>query len=116
MRKMIDKLEIKKFKVRRQEDNKIVTAISDEDHQLLVDHFANLTSKKATKSHIAVAEACKKLGYKDNGISNFTRTCASYGFELQERNFNGRTQKAITKKDFNKLMKIRNAIAVIDVD
>jgi len=116
MRKMIDKLGITKVKVRRPEDNKVVTAIADSDHQLLVDNFSCLSAEKATKSHISVAEACEKLGYKNDQMSNFTRACATYGFEIQERQFDGRTQKCITKRDFSKFMKIRNAIAVVDVD
>jgi len=116
MRKMVDKLGIKKTKVRRASDNKLVTIISDEDHQMLVDFYPNLTSKDAGKSFIAVAEACEKLGYKPDQMSNFTRACASYGMELHKRKFDGRTQSCVTKKDFNKFMKIRNAIAVVDID
>jgi len=115
MRKMIDKLGIKKIKVRRPEDNKVVTAINDEDHQLLVDSFSNLTANKATKQDVALAEACKLLGYKDNQISNFNRACKSWNIEIYEKKFDGRTQKCISRKDFKKAKALRT-IAVVDVD
>lgn len=108
LRKMIDKLGIKKIVVRRPDDNKIVTAISDADHQKLVDNFPNLTADKATKQDISVAEACKLLGYKDDQISNFTRACAnSWSVELYEKKFDGRTQKCISKQDFKKIKSFR---------
>lgn len=116
MRKMIDKLKIKKTKVRRPEDNKVVTAIYDSDHQKLVDHFENLTAKEATKGFISFTDACKELGYKDDQMSNFKRACDSYGFEIHKKKFDNRTQSCISKKDFQKFMKIRNAIAIVDVD
>jgi len=115
LRKMIDKLGIKKIKVRRPEDNKIVTAISDKDHQLLVDHYPNMTANKANKKDIAIAEAVKMLGYKEDQISNFTRACKSWNIELYEKKFNGRTQKCISKKDFKKAEKLRT-IAIVEVD
>ena len=108
LRKMIDKLGIKKITVKRPDDNKIVTAISDEDHQKLVDTYPNLTADKATKQDVSIAEACKLLGYKEDQISNFTRACAnSWGIEIYEKKFNGRTQKCISKKDFNKAKSFR---------
>jgi len=115
MRKMIDKLGIKKIKVRRPEDNKVVTAINDEDHQLLVDSFSNLTADKATKQDIAIADAVKLLGYKDDQISNLVRACKSWNIEIYEKKFDGRTQKCLSKKDFNKAKAMRT-IAVVDVD
>ena len=115
MRKMIDKLGIKKIKVRRPEDNKIVTAIQDEDHQLLVDTFSHMNSAKATKQDVAVAEAVKLLGYKDDQISNFTRACKSWNIDIYEKSFDGRTQKCISKKDLKKAKALRT-IAVVDVD
>lgn len=115
LRKMIDKLGIAKIKVRRPEDNKIVTAISDEDHQLLVDSFANLTADKANKSDVSLTEACRLLGYKENQLSNFTRACNSWGIDIFEKKFNGRTQKCISGKDFKKAEKLRS-IATVDVD
>jgi len=115
LRKMIDKLNIEKLKVRRPRDNKIVTAISDENHQILVNEFPNLTAKNATKQDISVADACKQLGYLDNQISNFTRACKSWGIDFYEKKFNGRTQKCITLKDFKRAEKLRT-IATVDVD
>ena len=114
LRKMIDKLGIKKIKVRRADDNKVVTAISDDDHQLLVDSFPNLTAKTATKSDVALVEAVKLLGYKEDQISNFHRACKSWNIEVYEKKFSGRTQKCISKKDFNKAKKLRT-LAVVDV-
>jgi len=116
LRKMIKKIGIETIKVRRPQDNRIVTAITDEDHQILVDTFANLTAKKAGKSFISVVEASKELGYREDQLSNFTRACKSFGFELHKRKFNGRTQTCISKKDFKKFSKIRNAITVQEVD
>ena len=116
LRKMIDKLGIHKMTVRRPTDNRIVTAISDEDHQLLVDTYPNLTSRKATKQDVAVSEASRLLGYKANQISNFTRACKSWGIELYEKKFNGRTQKCLSKKDFNKAKKLRTLAPVVDVE
>ncbi len=108
LRKMIDKLGIEKIKVKRPDDNKVVTAISDKDHQRLVDEYPNLTADKATKQDISVVEACKLLGYREDQISNFTRACAnSWGIELYEKKFNGRTQKCISKKDFLKAKSFR---------
>jgi len=115
LRKMIDKLGIKKIKVRRPDDNKIVTAISDKDHQLLIDSFPNMTARKATKQDVAIAEAVKLLGYKEDQISNFTRACKSWNIELYEKKFDGRTQKCISKKDFKKAEKLRT-IAMVEVD
>lgn len=115
MRKMIDSLEIKKIKVRRPDDNKVVTAISDADHQKLVDTFPNLTASKSTKQDVSLAEACRKLGYKDDQMSNFNRACVSWGFEIYERKFDGRTQKCISLKDFKKAEALRT-LAVVDVD
>ncbi len=115
LRKMIDKLGIKKIKVRRPEDNKIVTAISDKDHQVLVDNYPNLTADKANKGDVALADAVKLLGYKDNQISNFHRACKSWGIEIFEKKFDGRTQKCISKKGFKKAKTLRS-IAVVDVD
>ncbi len=116
LRKMIKKLGIKTITVRRPEDNRVVTAISDADHQKLVDNYENLTAGKAGKSFISVSEASKALGYRDNQMSNFTRACKSFGYELHKRKFDGRTQSCISKKDFNKFMKIRKAIAIVEVD
>lgn len=115
MRKMIDKLGITKITVRRPDDNKIVTAISDADHQKLVDTFPNLTASKATKQDISIAEACRKLGYKDDQMSNFMRACVSWGFEISDKSFDGRTQKCISLKDFKKAVALRT-LAVVDVD
>ena len=115
LRKMIDKLGIKKIKVRRPEDNKIVTAISDKNHQLLVDTYPNLTASKANKSDVSLKDACGLLGYKDDQISNFHRACKSWNMEVYEKKFNGRTQKCISKKDFKKAEKLRS-IATVDVD
>ena len=116
MRKMVDKLKIKKIKVRRPEDNRVVTAISDEDHQKLVDAFPNLTARKATTKDIAVAEAALKLGYTYDQLSNFTRLCKSRGYEIYEKKFNGRTQRCISMKNFKEIKKVRDAIAVVAVD
>jgi hypothetical protein len=108
LRKMIDKLGINKIVVKRPEDNKVVTAITDEDHQRLVDTYPNLTADKATKQDVSISEACKLLGYKEDQISNFTRACSnSWGIEIYEKKFNGRTQKCISKKDFNKAKSFR---------
>ena len=115
MRKMIDKLGIKKIKVKRASDNKNVTAIYDEDHQLLVDNFTCLLSEKATKKDVAVAEAIKLLGYKNDQTSNFTRACKSWNIDIYEKSFEGRTQKCISKKDLKKATALRT-IAVVDVD
>lgn len=115
LRKMIDKLGIKKITVKRSEDNKVVTAISDADHQKLVDSFSNLTADKATKQDVSIAEACKLLGYKEDQMSNFTRACQSWGIELYEKKFNGRTQKCISKKDFLKAKSFR-ILVTTDVD
>lgn len=115
MRKMIDKLGIKKITVRRPEDNKVVTAISDADHQKLVDSFSNLTTGNATKQDVALADACKKLGYKEDQMSNFTRACGSWDIEIYEKRFEGRTQKCISLKDFKKAKALRT-IAMVDVD
>lgn len=116
LRKMIDKLGIKKIVVKRPDDNKIVTAISDADHQRLVDAFPNLTADKATKQDVSIAEACKLLGYKEDQISNFTRACAnSWGITIYEKKFNGRTQKCISKKDFLKAKSFR-ILVTTDVD
>jgi len=115
MRKMIDKLKIKKTKVRRADDNRIVTVIADVDHQKLVDHFENMTAKNATKGYISVKDASKKLGYETSQMSNFTRACATYDIELHKKKFNGRTQTCVTIKDFKKFMKLRNTLAVVDV-
>ena len=116
MRKMIDKLGIKKIKVRRSDDNKVVTAISDDDHQLLVDSFPNLTADKATKQDISLSEAASLLGYGEEQISNFTRLCKSRDYEIYEKKFNGRTQRCISRKNFNEVKKVRDAIAITDVD
>ena len=116
LRRMIKKAGINTIKVRRPLDNRIVSAITDADHQLLVDTYENLTAEKAGRSFISVADACKKLGYREDQMSNFTRACKSFGFDLHKRKFNGRTQSCISKKDFKKFSKIRNAIAVQDVD
>ena len=116
LRKMIKKLGIKTITVRRSEDNRVVTAISDGDHQLLVDNFENLTAGNAGKSYVSSAEASKLLGYADNQISNFTRACKSFGYEIHKKKFNGRTQACISKKDFTKFKKIRDAIATVEVD
>jgi len=116
MRKMIKKMDIPTTKVKRSEDGKVVSVISDEDHQKLVDAYPNLTAKNAGKSYVSVSEACEKLGYKNDQMSNFTRACASYNITLEKRKFNGRTQSCLTKKDFKKFMKLRNALATVDVD
>ena len=116
MRKMIDKLGIKKITVKRSEDNKVVTAISDSDHQKLVDTYPNLTAEKATKQDVSIAEACKLLGYKEDQMSNFTRACSkSWGIEIYEKKFDGRTQKCISKKDFEKAKSFR-ILVTTDVD
>ena len=116
LRKMINKLGIEKITVRRPSDNKIVTAISDEDHQLLVDTYPNMTARNATKQDVSISEACKLLGYKDNQISNFTRACKSWGIDLYEKKFNGRTQKCISKKNFKKAEKLRTLAPIVEVD
>ena len=116
MRKMINKLNIPKKVVKRASDNKNVSVITQSDHQKLVDHFENLTAKNASKDYISVAEACKKLGYKSDQMSNFTRACTRMGFSLKEKKFNGRTQKCITKNEFKKFMQVRNAITIVDID
>lgn len=116
LRKMIKKLGIKTIKVRRPEDNRVVTAISDDDHQLLVDSFENLTAENAGKSFISNADAARELGYADDQLSNFARACDSYGFEIHKKKFDGRTQSCISRKDFNQFKKIRNAIAIVAVD
>ena len=108
---MIKKLGIVSITVRSAETNRIVTAITDDEHQLLVDTYPNLTAEKAGKGFVSVAEACEALGYRNDQMSNFTRACASYSIEIHKKKFDGRTQSCVTKKDFNKFMKIRNAIA-----
>jgi len=116
MRKMIDELEIPKQKVRRTVDNRIVTAIEDSDHQKLVDHFANLTAKKASDNHITMSQAMIDLGFKKDQHSNFKRTCEQYGIALKKLKVNNRTQYCLTKSGFKKLKKIRESITIQDVD
>jgi len=88
MRKLLDKLEITRITVRRADDNKVVTAISDADHQRLVDETPCLQPcAKATKNDVSIAEACKLLGYKNDQMTNFMRACASWGIEIYERQF-----------------------------
>lgn len=116
MRKMIDQLGIKKIRVRRPQDNRVVTAISDDDHQFLVDNFPNLTAGKATTKDISLSEAAERLGYRSDQLSNFTRLCKNREFEIYEKKFKGRTQKCISMKNFKEIEKVRNAIALVDVD
>jgi len=115
MRKMIDKLGIKKTTVRRKSDNRTVTIISDKDHQLLVNTYPNLTASKASKRDISLKDATKRLGYKDDQISNLHRACKSWDIEVYEKKFNGRTQKCISSKNFKKMEKLRT-LTVVDVE
>jgi len=115
LRKMIKKLNIVSATVRSAETNRIVTAITDEEHQLLVDTYPNLTAKNAGKSFIPVSIASKQLGYREDQMSNFTRACKSFGFELLKRKYQGRTRSCISIKDYKKFSKIRGAIAIADV-
>ena len=114
LRKMLKKLEIKPQKIRRASDNRIVTVITDEEHQHLVNEQANLTAPKLGKNDITVADACKKLGFREDQMSNLTRWCKSLGIKYSEKKKNGRTQKTLNKKDFEKLLKIRKSIVTLD--
>jgi len=115
LRKMIDKLSIPKIKVKRESDNKVVTAIYDSDHQKIVDEYPNLTAPAATKSHVSFSEACDKLGYGVKQMSNFKRLCTRMNIEIMERKFKGRTQKCILKKEYTKLKKLADALTIADV-
>ena len=115
LRKMIKKLGIQSLKVKRESDGRVVTVITDSDHQQLVNTYESLTANKAKRGYIPVIEAGRLLGYPDAQISNFTRACASYSIELPKMKFNGRTQSGISKSDFKKFEKIVNALSVKDV-
>ena len=114
--KILEYPNIEKIRVRRSDDNKVVTAISDADHQLLVDSFPNLTANKATKQDISLSEASRKLGYGEDQISNFTRLCKTRGYEIYEKKFDGRTHRCISIKNFKEITKVRDAIATTDID
>jgi len=114
IRKMVESLGITKHKIKRKKDGRIVTAIADSDHQKLVDHFKNLTAKKASGSYICFTEAMAELGFKDR--SNFKRTCLTYNLEIHKKKFNNRTQSCLTQKSFKTLKKIRESITVQDID
>jgi len=115
LRKMLKKNKIKTKIVRRASDNKRVSVVSDEDHQKLIDLQANLTAEKLKKAEITVGDACKKLGFGNDQMSNFTRWCRSLGIEYTERKVNGRTQKTLKKKDFDKICSLRKAIVTLEV-
>jgi len=116
MRKMIAKLEIKIQRIRRASDNKLVSAIVDEDHQLLVDTYPQLTAKSASKYFVSFSEAMKELGFKKDQHTHFKKTCIQFGFEVYKKKFNKRTQSCIKISDFNKFKKIRNAIVTRDIE